>query len=121
MQTVTNMMVTGKTEKRMALERTHMQTARRRLVMMVVTLIDIQYVGSWVNGVREGFGQYYYEDGSVYAGKFENDRPLGPGTMKFPHGCNQTGEVRVIYYDMIDSLLKYQLQVMMTTTRRRHA
>lgn len=35
------------------------------------------YEGSFVDGVREGFGKLTYEDGSVYEGEFANNQPSG--------------------------------------------
>lgn len=45
-----------------------------------VTLSDIGYRGQLANGKREGFGSYYYKDGSLcYAGFWKDDKKDGLG------------------------------------------
>ena len=53
---------------------------------------DEVYEGSYVNGVREGYGKLTYEDGSVYEGEFANDLPSGNDeTMLFADGRRYQG------------------------------
>jgi hypothetical protein len=37
------------------------------------------YKGMWVDGRKEGFGEYVYGDGSIYIGQWERDRENGRG------------------------------------------
>jgi hypothetical protein len=32
------------------------------------------YIGEWLNGVRHGLGEQYWQDGSYYIGNWENDK-----------------------------------------------
>lgn len=45
-----------------------------------------RYEGKIVNGKFEGFGKYFYADGSVYVGEFKNNLRNGLGNFKFKDG-----------------------------------
>ena len=45
-----------------------------------------RYEGRIVGGKFDGFGKYYFADGSVYAGEFKNSLRNGLGTFKFSDG-----------------------------------
>ena len=45
-----------------------------------------RFEGIIVNGKFEGFGKYFYADGSVYVGEFKNNLKNGLGTFKFNDG-----------------------------------
>jgi hypothetical protein len=50
-----------------------------------------RYVGSWVQGVREGQGALFYSNGSVYSGSWSNDRKDGLGRFVFANGSEYKG------------------------------
>lgn len=43
--------------------------------------IDI-YLGSYVNGRKEGYGEFYWPDGKYYKGYWKNGTMHGGGTYK---------------------------------------
>ena len=45
-----------------------------------------RYEGKVVNGKFDGFGKYFYSDGSVYVGEFQKNLRSGLGTFKFSDG-----------------------------------
>ena len=40
---------------------------------------DIVYEGDFVNGVKEGNGKHFYDDGTYYIGRFKNGVSHGKG------------------------------------------
>ncbi|XP_069491752.1 radial spoke head 1 homolog [Ambystoma mexicanum] len=54
-------------------------------------LTGSKYVGTWVNGKQEDFGELVHSN-HRYQGKFTNNNPLGPGKYIFDIGCEQHGE-----------------------------
>jgi hypothetical protein len=50
------------------------------------------YDGTWVEGRMEGIGQYLFEDGGVYDGEFERNRPHGRGISRYPLGQIYNGD-----------------------------
>ena len=48
---------------------------------------DIHYLGEFdISGLRKGFGISVYQDGSVYEGDFNNDKPNGMGRKTYDNG-----------------------------------
>lgn len=56
------------------------------------TYINAYYIGTFVNGIKEGQGRFYYAEGSVYVGTFKNDGPNGIGTLTLWNGEKYIGE-----------------------------
>jgi hypothetical protein len=53
-----------------------------------------RYVGTWVQGVREGRGALFYSNGSVYDGSWQGNRKHGLGRFVFANGSEYRGEFR---------------------------
>ena len=51
-----------------------------------------RYVGQVVNGLREGKGIVYYNDGNRYEGDFRNDKAEGKGIMYYHNGDREMGD-----------------------------
>ena len=50
-----------------------------------------QYWGNWLNGKRSGEGKYISCKGSIYNGNWENDMKNGKGNIKYLNGNNYDG------------------------------
>jgi hypothetical protein len=51
--------------------------------MVINTLvITSTYVGEYLNGVAEGYGEYFWKDGSIYKGDFKHGVRHGYGIWK---------------------------------------
>ena len=46
-----------------------------------IKFINGRYIGQVVNGLGEGKGIYYYNDGGRYEGDYRNDKKEGKGIM----------------------------------------
>ena len=53
-----------------------------------------QYVGQVINGLREGKGTVYFNDGGRYEGDFKNDKAEGKGIEYFNDGDRYEGDFR---------------------------
>ncbi|CAK4085668.1 unnamed protein product [Aphanomyces euteiches] len=51
-----------------------------------------RYEGEFANGVRDGFGVFYYANGARYEGHWENNVKNGPGLFFFEDGSIYEGE-----------------------------
>ena len=51
-----------------------------------------EYIGEWLNGLKEGKGKYSFADGSIYRGHFHKDLIEGKGTMIYDNGEQYKGE-----------------------------
>lgn len=49
------------------------------------------YHGQWKQGKRNGYGEFYYSDGSVYRGEWRNDLKDGTGEMVYATGRVERG------------------------------
>ena len=49
------------------------------------------YIGEWKNGMKHGEGEMFFSDGIYHTGKFENGAPNGYGEMYWPDGSSYTG------------------------------
>ena len=47
---------------------------------------DGKYIGEFKNGLREGKGIFYYNDGARYEGDYRNDKREGKGIYYFSNG-----------------------------------
>jgi hypothetical protein len=47
----------------------------------VFGLLKEKYLGEWEEGLLDGQGMYMYNDGSVYQGRFKNDKKEGNGVI----------------------------------------
>jgi len=69
--------------------------------------LNNRYEGQWVQGVRHGFGTFYYANGSIYKGEWQRNTKQGRGRHTFedgriyegPFDCDQMTE-----YQMPDTL-----------------
>ena len=50
-----------------------------------------RYVGQVINGLREGEGTIYFNDGARYEGDFKNDKAEGKGIYYFNDGDRYEG------------------------------
>lgn len=53
-----------------------------------------RYCGEWKDDRRDGFGTYYWCNGSLYAGEWKNDKREGFGTRTWPNGNKYVGEYK---------------------------
>ncbi len=53
---------------------------------------DGRYIGEVVNGIREGKGIYYYNNGDRYEGEWRNDKREGKGIDYYHNGDREEGE-----------------------------
>lgn len=53
-----------------------------------------KYCGEWKDNFREGFGTYYWCNGSLYAGEWKQDKREGSGTRTWPNGNKYVGEYK---------------------------
>lgn len=51
------------------------------ILMGICYYSDGIYKGSFVNGIREGYGRYDWESGSYYEGQWKNGKRNGQGTF----------------------------------------
>ncbi|MBL7910663.1 MAG: TPM domain-containing protein [Bacteroidia bacterium] len=51
-----------------------------------------RYQGQFKNGLKHGFGEYYYSDGSVYKGQWKKGLRHGKGLLIFENGDTYDGE-----------------------------
>ena len=56
--------------------------------------VNGRYVGQVVNGLREGKGITYWEDGDKYEGDYRNDNKEGKGIYYFNNGDRYEGDFR---------------------------
>jgi len=86
--------------KRLALEKKIAEElAEKKRLAMEAANEDIEikyesgdsYVGQMKNKLRQGQGAYYYADGRIYNGTWENDKQSGEGVMNYPNGNSYRG------------------------------
>ena len=53
-----------------------------------------RYIGQVVNGLREGKGIYYINNGNIYDGEWKKDKREGKGTMIFNNGDKYEGDFK---------------------------
>ena|SRR3712207_231853 len=53
--------------------------------------INTEYIGNFVNGIREGKGTYTYSNGNEYIGNFKGNKSNGVGRMKYINGDEYLG------------------------------
>ena len=58
-----------------------------------------RYIGQIVNGVRDGKGIYYFNDGSRYEGYWKNNKRHGKGCDYYNNGERYEGEFRNDKFD----------------------
>lgn len=51
-----------------------------------------KYTGDWKDGMRDGYGTYFYSDGSKYIGEFVQNQISGKGTYTWANGDKYTGD-----------------------------
>lgn len=51
-----------------------------------------QYVGDWVNGLMDGEGIFYYNNGEIYRGEWLQSRKHGSGRYDYENGDSYFGE-----------------------------
>ena len=52
-----------------------------------------EYTGEWEKGIKKGQGKIEYQNGNVYEGEFQDDKPSGPGILTFAGGTVK--EIRI--------------------------
>ena len=52
--------------------------------------VDV-YVGAFVNGIKQGYGEMYYANGAMYAGHWSSDAFYGMGTLIEENGKKKSG------------------------------
>ena len=74
-----------------------------------------RYVGEWEEGIRQGYGVFFYSNGAMYEGEWKNNMKHGFGIMKFEDGKKYIGrfeEDRIIdrdnqlTFEMVRNLLE---------------
>lgn len=61
-----------------------------------------RYSGAIANGLRDGIGINYYNDGSYYEGMWKNDFPNGLGVFYNGDGCFNIGQFNVFVINRTD-------------------
>ena len=51
-----------------------------------------RYIGYWINGVREGYGVFFYSNDTKYEGFWENNEKNGFGVFRFKNGTSYIGD-----------------------------
>ena len=67
----------------------------KNTVKMHIHWIGTKYVGTWVNGRREGAGELIHSN-HKFTGSFSFDVPKGKGKYIFDIGCEQLGDYLTI-------------------------
>lgn len=67
-------------------------------------MLQNRYSGEFQWGVREGFGQFYYSDGSTYEGQWKGNKKHGYAIFTNDQGLSSFG-----YYE--DGRLKRNLSI----------
>ena len=76
--TLTRTSITGKSQKKRS--NTHL------------SLLRVNFTGSWVQGEREGNGTTTFNDGAVYHGEYRRGLEHGRGFIRYPNGNNLDAE-----------------------------
>ena len=53
---------------------------------------DGKYIGQVINGIREGKGIFYWNDGDRYEGEWKNDKREGKGIYYYNNGNRRMGD-----------------------------
>lgn len=53
--------------------------------------INTEYIGNFVNGIRDGKGIFTFSNGNEYIGSFKNNKSTGIGRMKYNNGDEYLG------------------------------
>lgn len=69
------------------------QNTRETDRLGVIGFSDAAYEGQTRNGVPDGVGRLYYQNGRVYAGAFVRGRPQGFGVLLYENGIRYEGEL----------------------------
>ena len=56
--------------------------------------LKLIYEGEYKNGLRDGKGVYYFNNGEVYDGKFKGGNIEGKGTLTWEDGTKWTGKFK---------------------------
>ncbi len=59
-----------------------------------IRAVNGRYVGQIVNGLREGKGIYYYNNGNRYEGEWRNNKKERKGILYWPNGDRYEGDWR---------------------------
>jgi MORN repeat len=55
---------------------------------LIVCIVGSRYEGQWQNSFKHGDGLFVFDDGSVWAGKWERDQPVAAETPFEPAGAH---------------------------------
>ena len=66
-----------------------------------------RYIGEWKDGKREGYGKFFYSNGSIYEGYWKNNKKEGFGIFTFQDRTKYIGNFKDDI--MIDNLSKEQI------------
>ena len=70
-----------------------------------------RYIGEWKDGKRDGYGKFFYSNGSMYEGYWKNNKKEGFGIFIFQDRTKYIGNFKDDI--MIDNLSKEQLATML--------
>jgi len=65
-----------------------------KLSLSSSTKSENRYCGEWKENLREGYGTYYWCNGSLYAGLWKQDKRDGYGIRTWPNGNKYIGEYK---------------------------
>ena len=68
------------------------EDARQLPTEIMDKILNNQYTGDFVNGIREGFGVFFYGSGAVYSGQWKNNQKHGKGKYIFKSGKTFEGD-----------------------------
>ena len=78
--------VINKNERKRNLPNNYAKSNNSDIKCLMVFENKERFEGKVVNGKFEGFGKYFYDDGSVYVGEFKKNLRDGLGSFKFKDG-----------------------------------
>ena len=56
------------------------------------SVICNRFYGDYLNDLKHGYGEFYWESGDVYKGAYENDKRHGYGELSWTDGTIYKGE-----------------------------
>ena len=78
-----------------------------------------RYIGEWKDGKREGYGKFFYSNGSIYEGYWKNNKKEGYGIFTFQDRTKYIGNFKEDI--MIDNLPKDQVNSLINPNTNNNA